>query len=199
MKLIDCWLELFGVRLRFHVGAVDLSEARALAQKTATEHGKRVRVLFFDENSSPGVEVVNPEPPAGGATPRPPKLSKDELLWDHLGSPARGRLADIVKNHHSGKEDTMKNLAQCVRLYSPPHWDDAERQNQEAYEDNRSEWFDLQDELAPIFEINADLLAALKWLTNICCGVSRAGGDPTPDEVKVAIKNAQEVVARVET
>jgi len=48
--------------------------------------------------------------------------------------------------------DSLENLRQRVRQYSPHHWDDAERQNQDAYEKNRVEWFKLQDDLDSALE-----------------------------------------------
>ena len=46
----------------------------------------------------------------------------------------------------------MGDLIQKVRLYNPPHWDDSEMNSKEAYEENRSEWFALQEELLEFFE-----------------------------------------------
>jgi len=48
--------------------------------------------------------------------------------------------------------DDLERLAQRVRLYDPPHWDDPERIDKEEYESNRSDWFDLQDALTTLFD-----------------------------------------------
>ena len=44
-----------------------------------------------------------------------------------------------------------------------------------------------------------ELVEALKWITNICCGVSRSGGgiDPHDDEAEASIENAKKVLAKV--
>lgn len=43
-----------------------------------------------------------------------------------------------------------------------------------------------------------ELLAALKWLTNVACGVGKAGGTPESGEFEDAVKQAQAVIARAE-
>ena len=42
-----------------------------------------------------------------------------------------------------------------------------------------------------------ELVEALKWITNICCGVSRSGGDVCSEEGEAAIENAKEVLAKM--
>lgn len=42
------------------------------------------------------------------------------------------------------------------------------------------------------------LQTALKWITNVVCGVSKSGGEVSSDEGDAAIENAQEVLIRCE-
>jgi hypothetical protein len=44
--------------------------------------------------------------------------------------------------------------------------------------------------------VEAELLAALEWVTNIACGVSKGGGRPETEEHEAALEQAQALIAK---